>query len=213
MPLKVNEIFHSIQGESTHTGRPCVFVRLTYCSLRCEWCDSEYAFYEGVERSLDDILAIVDGYGCSLVEVTGGEPLIQKETTTLLQHLLDRGYEVLLETSGAWPVEMVPDGVKIIMDLKAPGSGMAHKNRWENLRYLDGDDEIKFVIRDRADFDWARSVVAEHDLTSRHAVLFSPVFGDLEPRQLAEWILAERLPVRMQLQIHKFIWSPTARGV
>jgi 7-carboxy-7-deazaguanine synthase len=213
MPLKVNEIFHSIQGESTHVGRPCVFVRLTYCSLRCEWCDSEYAFYEGVERSLDDILTIVDGYGCSLVEVTGGEPLIQKETTTLLQHLLDRGYEVLLETSGAWPVETVPDGVKIIMDLKAPGSGMAHKNRWENLRHLDGDDEIKFVICDRADFDWAKSVVAEHDLTSRHAVLFSPVFGDLEPRQLADWILAERLPVRMQLQIHKFIWSPTARGV
>jgi len=213
MPLKVNEIFHSIQGESTHVGRPCVFVRLTYCNLRCNFCDSEYAFYEGIERSLDEILAMVDGYGCPLVEVTGGEPLIQKETTTLLQRLLDRGYEVLLETSGAWPVETVPHGVKVIMDLKAPGSGMAHKNRWENLRHLDADDEIKFVIRDRADFDWARSVVAEHNLTLRHAVLFSPVFGDLEPRQLAEWILAERLPVRMQLQIHKFIWSPTARGV
>jgi 7-carboxy-7-deazaguanine synthase len=213
MPLKVNEIFHSIQGESTHAGRPCVFVRLTYCGLRCSYCDSEYAFYEGTERPLDEVLAIVKGYGCNLVEVTGGEPLIQKETTTFLQRLLDRGYEVLLETSGAWPVETVPEGVKIIMDLKTPGSGMVHKNRWENLPHLDGDDEIKFVICDRADFDWARSVIAEHDLSSRHTVLFSPSFGELEPRQLAEWILEAGVPVRMQLQIHKFIWSPTARGV
>jgi 7-carboxy-7-deazaguanine synthase len=213
MPLKVNEIFHSIQGESTHVGRPCVFVRLTYCNLRCTFCDSEYAFYEGVERPLDEILQIVDGYGCDLVEVTGGEPLIQKETTELLQRLLDRGYEVLLETSGAWPVDSVPDGVRIIMDLKTPGSGMAHKNRWENLRHLDRDDEIKFVICDRGDFEWARSVIAEHDLAARHAILVSPSFGEVEPRLLAEWILEERLPVRLQLQIHKFIWSPIARGV
>jgi 7-carboxy-7-deazaguanine synthase len=213
MPLKVNEIFHSIQGESTHVGRPCVFVRLTYCHLRCAFCDSEYAFYEGVERPLDEILQIVDGYGCDLVEVTGGEPLIQKETTELLQRLLDRGYEVLLETSGAWPVDSVPDGVKIIMDLKTPGSGMVHKNRWENLRHLDSDDEIKFVICDRGDFEWARSMIAEHDLAARHVVLVSPSFGEMEPRLLAEWILEEHLPARLQLQIHKFIWSPTARGV
>lgn len=213
MALKVNEIFHSIQGESTHAGRPCVFVRLTYCHLRCAYCDSEYAFYEGTERSLDEILAIVGGYGCRLVEVTGGEPLIQKETTAFLQRLLDEGYEVLLETSGAWTVEDVPDGVKIIMDLKTPGSGMGHRNRWENLPHLDQDDEIKFVICDRADFDWAKSVMEEHDLTARHAVLFSPSFDQLEPQKLAEWILAEGLTVRMQLQVHKFIWSPTARGV
>ena len=213
MALKVNEIFHSIQGESTHAGKPCVFVRLTYCHLRCKFCDSEYAFYEGTERSLEEILAIVRSYGCRLVEVTGGEPLIQKETTAFLQLLLDEGYEVLLETSGAWTVEDVPDGVKIIMDLKTPVSGMAHRNRWENLRHLDGADEIKFVICDRADFDWARSVMEEHGLASRHAVLFSPSFDQLEPRLLAEWVLAERLPVRMQLQVHKFIWSPTARGV
>ncbi len=213
MPLKVNEIFHSIQGESTHAGRPCVFVRLTYCHLRCAYCDSEYAFYEGTERTLDEILAIVDGYGCRLVEVTGGEPLIQKETTMFLQLLLDRGYEVLLETSGAWTVEDVPDGVRIIMDLKTPGSGMGHRNRWENLAHLDGDDEIKFVICDRADFEWAKSVMEEHDLAARHAVLFSPSFDELEPRLLAEWILEEALPVRMQLQMHKFIWSPTTRGV
>lgn len=213
MPLKVNEIFHSIQGESSHAGRPCVFVRLTYCSLRCSYCDTEYAFFEGEERPLEEILDEVDAYGCRLVEVTGGEPLIQKETTLLLRGLLDRGHEVLLETSGAWPLEMVPDGVKIIMDLKTPGSGMAAKNRWDNLRHLDEDDEIKFVICDRADYEWARGVVGEHDLTARHTVLFSPAFGQMPADELAGWILADRLPVRFQLQIHKFIWSPTARGV
>lgn len=213
VPLKVNEIFHSIQGESTHAGRPCVFVRLTHCNLRCRYCDTEYAFYEGTERSLDEILDIVAAYHCDLVEVTGGEPLIQQETTALLQRLLDRGYEVLLETSGAWPVDRVPDGVKIIMDLKTPGSGMVHKNRWENLRHLGGTDEIKFVICDRGDYEWARGVIAEHDLASRHAVLLSPSFDEQEPRELAEWILEDGLRVRLQLQIHKFIWSPAARGV
>jgi 7-carboxy-7-deazaguanine synthase len=213
MALKVNEIFYSIQGESTHAGRPCVFVRLTYCHLRCDFCDSEYAFYEGTERSLEEIVGLVDSYGCKLVEVTGGEPLIQRETTALLQQLLDRGYEVLLETSGAWPVEDVPAGVKIIMDLKTPGSGMGHRNRWENLRHLDADDEIKFVICDRADFDWAKSVIEEHGLAARHTVLMSPSFHQLDAQRLAEWILEEGVPVRMQLQIHKFIWSPTTRGV
>ncbi|MGH7550591.1 MAG: radical SAM protein [Gemmatimonadota bacterium] len=213
MPLKVNEIFHSIQGESSHAGRPCVFVRLTYCNLRCSFCDTEYAFFEGRERPLEEILAEVASYDCRLVEVTGGEPLIQKETTLLLERLLENGHEVLLETSGAWPVESVPDGVEIIMDLKTPGSGMVSKNRWENLRHLDGEDEIKFVICDRADYEWARGVVGEHDLTARHTVLFSPSFGQLAADDLAEWILADRLPVRLQLQMHKFIWSPTARGV
>ena len=213
MPLKVNEIFHSIQGESTHAGRPCVFVRLTYCNLRCSYCDSEYAFFEGRERPLDEILAEVARYRCRLVEVTGGEPLIQKETTTLLERLLDEGYEVLLETSGAWPVDSVPEGVRIIMDLKTPGSGMVAKNRWDNLRHLDGDDEIKFVICDRPDYEWARGVVGEHDLTARHAVLFSPSFGQLAAEDLAAWILEDRLPVRLQLQVHKLIWSPTTRGV
>lgn len=213
MALKVNEIFCSIQGESTHAGRPCVFVRLTYCDLRCRYCDTEYAFFEGVERPLEEILATVGSYGVGLVEVTGGEPLIQRESTLLLRRLLEEGYEVLLETSGAWPVETVPDGVRIVMDLKTPGSGMVARNRWENLCHLDGDDEIKFVICDRADYEWARGIVGEHGLADRHAVLFSPVFDQLEPRALAEWILADGLPVRMQLQLHKLIWSPTARGV
>ncbi len=213
MPLRINEIFHSIQGESTHAGRPCVFVRLTYCDLRCRWCDTEYAFFEGAERSIDEIVAEVARYGCPLVEVTGGEPLIQRETTVLLSRLLEAGHEVLLETSGAWSVEDVPDGVRIIMDLKTPGSGMVARNRWENLRHLDAADEIKFVICDREYYEWARGVVGEHGLVERHAVLFSPAWGEIDPAELADWILADRLPVRMQLQIHKHIWSPTARGV
>ena len=213
MPLRVNEIFYSIQGESTHAGRPCVFVRLTYCSLRCTYCDSEYAFFEGTERPLDEIVAEVTRYGCRLVEITGGEPLIQRETNELMRRLLAAGHEVLLETSGAWSVEDVPEGVRVIMDLKTPGSGMVARNRWENLRHLDADDEIKFVLCDRADYEWARGIVGEHGLTERHVVLFSPAWGEVDPAELAEWILADRLSVRMQLQIHKYIWSPTARGV
>ena len=213
MPLRVNKIFHSIQGESTHAGRPCVFVRLTYCDLRCSFCDTEYAFFEGTERPLDDIVGEVGRYDCRLVEVTGGEPLIQRETIALLERLLAAGHEVLLETSGAWPVEEVPPGVRIIMDLKTPGSGMVARNRWENLGHLDADDEIKFVICDRADYEWARGVLGEHGLADRHAVLFSPAWDGLDPAELAAWILADGLPVRLQLQLHKHIWSPTARGV
>jgi 7-carboxy-7-deazaguanine synthase len=211
--LKVNEIFYSIQGESTHAGRPCVFVRLTYCNLRCTYCDTEYAFYRGSERSIDEILEEVGAYRCRLVEVTGGEPLIQRETTQLLERLLEEGYEVLLETSGAWPIEHVPDRVRIIMDFKTPGSGMVASNRWQNLQHLDSDDEIKFVVCDRADYEWARGVIGEHDLTARHSVLLSPSHGELDPRLLSEWVLTDGLPVRVQLQIHKFIWSPSARGV
>lgn len=213
MALKVNEIFYSIQGESTHAGRPCVFVRLTYCNLRCTYCDTEYAFYRGSERSIDEILEEVGAYRCRLVEVTGGEPLIQRETTQLLERLLEEGYEVLLETSGAWPIEHVPDRVRIIMDFKTPGSGMVASNRWQNLQGLDSDDEIKFVVCDRADYEWARGVIGEHDLTARHSVLLSPSHGELDPRLLSEWVLTDGLPVRVQLQIHKFIWSPSARGV
>lgn len=213
MALKVNEIFHSIQGESSRAGQPCVFVRLTYCNLRCTYCDTAYAFFEGEPRSIDEIMAEVNAYGCRLVEVTGGEPLIQQETVGLLDRLLAEDYEVLLETSGAWPVENVPDGVRIIMDLKTPGSGMAGKNRWENLSHLDPDDEIKFVLTDRADYEWARGIVIERGLAQGHAVHFSPAWGEIDPRELSEWILADRLPVRLQLQLHKLIWSPATRGV
>lgn len=211
--MRVTELFHSIQGESTFAGRPCVFVRLTGCPLRCTWCDSEYTFHGGVEVPLEDLLARVRAYQCPLVEITGGEPLHQPEALTLTRCLCDEGYTVLIETSGALDVTPVDARAHLILDVKCPGSGMSGRMRWENLRVLRDKDEVKFVIKDRADYDWARSVVQAHDLTARCTVLFAPVFGELEPRQLAEWVLADRVPVRFQMQLHKYIWDPNMRGV
>jgi 7-carboxy-7-deazaguanine synthase len=212
--LTINEIFHSIQGESTHAGRPCVFVRLTACDLRCSWCDTAYAFTEGRKMSLEDVLADVESRGEKLVEITGGEPLLQKEVYPLMEALLARGHEVLLETGGHVPLTAVPAGVKKILDVKCPGSGEADRNHWDNLAALGPQDEVKFVISDREDYDYARRVLAEHNLAGRvGAVHFSPVHGVFEPRVLAEWVLADRLPVRVQLQLHKYIWAPTTRGV
>jgi 7-carboxy-7-deazaguanine synthase len=212
--LTVNEIFHSIQGESTHAGRPCVFVRLTACNLRCSWCDTPYAFHEGQKMTVDEVVDRVREYGCRVVEVTGGEPLLQQDVYPLMERLLADGREVLLETGGHMSVAAVPAGVARIIDVKCPGSGEAEKMDWSNLDRLTPRDEVKFVLRDRADYDYARDVAARHDLPSRcAAVLFSPVHGVLEPRQLAEWILADRLPVRLQLQAHKYIWDAQTRGV
>lgn len=212
--LRVNEIFLSIQGESTHAGRPCVFVRLTGCNLRCAWCDTEYAFYDGRQMEVRDIVDQVRGYGCDLVEVTGGEPLLQKGIYALFDALLAQGWTVMVETSGERDLSRVDRRVIKIMDLKCPGSGESERNRWSNLESLTPRDEVKFVIADRADYEWARGVTRDHDLAAQvNAVLMSPVFGGLEPARLAAWILEDRLPVRMQLQLHKFVWSPTARGV
>jgi 7-carboxy-7-deazaguanine synthase len=212
--LTVNEIFHSIQGESTFAGEPCVFVRLTACDLRCSWCDTPYAFYEGRKMSVDEVLQEVDRYDCQLVEVTGGEPLLQADVYPLMTRLLARGRTVLLETGGHRTIEHVPSGVIRIMDIKCPGSGESDKNAWENLAHLSSEDQVKFVIKDRADYEFARDVVTREALPGRvAAVLFSPVHGVLASRDLAEWILADRLPVRLQLQAHKFIWSPDTRGV
>jgi 7-carboxy-7-deazaguanine synthase len=212
--LTITEIFHSIQGESTHAGRPCVFVRLTACDLRCSWCDTPYAFTEGRKMSLEDVLADVASRGENLVEITGGEPLLQKDVYPLMDALLARGHEVLLETGGHVPLTQVPPAVKKIVDVKCPGSGEADRNHWDNLAAVGHDDEVKFVIKDRADYDYAKRVVAEHGLADRvRAVHFSPVHGVLEARVLAEWVLADRLPVRVQLQLHKYIWSATTRGV
>jgi 7-carboxy-7-deazaguanine synthase len=212
--LTINEIFHSIQGESTHTGRPCVFVRLTACDLRCSWCDTPYAFTEGRKMPVEDVVAQVESFGCDLVEITGGEPLLQRDVYPLMQRLLEAGRSVMLETGGHLSIADVPPGVIRIVDVKCPGSGESAKNHWANLDLLTQADEVKFVIQDRADYEFARGVVAAHDLVERtRAVLFSPVHGGLPAKDLAAWILADKLEVRLQLQAHKYIWGADVRGV
>ncbi len=211
--MRITEVFHSIQGESSYAGQPCVFVRLTGCPLRCTWCDTTYAFHGGQDGSIDDVLAKVHSYGCRLVEVTGGEPLAQPESLPLMARLCDAGYTVLLETSGAIDIAPVDPRVHVILDIKCPGSDMTDRMHWPNLSRLAAKDEAKFVLADRADYDWARETLARYELANRCTVLFSPVFGSLDMRELAEWILADRLPVRFQLQMHKYIWAPDMRGV
>lgn len=211
--LRINEIFHSIQGEGTRAGLRCVFVRLTGCHLRCVWCDTEYAFHEGDWISLDEILAQVRAFRCPVVEVTGGEPLLQPAVYPLLSRLADEYATVMIETSGAVSIADVDPRVIRIMDLKCPGSGECERNHWPNIELLTPRDEVKFVLADRADYDWAADVLRRYDLLRRCPVLFSPVHGQLEPLDLATWILADRLDVRVGLQLHKLIWSPDARGV
>jgi 7-carboxy-7-deazaguanine synthase len=212
--LTINEIYLSVQGESTHVGRPCVFVRLTACNLRCRWCDTPYAFSGGRRMSVDEIVAEVSRHDCRLVEITGGEPLLQAHVHDLMERLVRDGYEVLLETGGHMPIDDVPDEVVTIVDVKCPASGEAAAMHWPNLDRLSPKDEVKFVIQDRADFDYASDVVRRYGLAARTAaVLFSPVFGVLAPEELVGWILEERVPARLQLQAHKYIWSPDRRGV
>ena len=212
--LTIHEIFYSIQGESTYAGRPCVFVRLTACDLRCSWCDTPYAFHEGHKRSLDDVLAEVDRLNCPLVEVTGGEPLLQDDVYPLLRSLLDRGSTVLLETGGHRSTADVPAAVVTILDVKCPGSGEAHRNDWSNIERLRPHDEVKFVVQDREDYEFARDVITKHRLEQRAAAVhLSPVHGVMDLRLLSEWVLADRLPARVQVQLHKYIWDPDTRGV
>jgi 7-carboxy-7-deazaguanine synthase len=212
--LVVNEIFLSIQGESTHAGRPCAFVRLTGCSLRCDWCDTSYAFYEGRRMALGEVVDQIDGFGCDLVEVTGGEPLLQEGVYALVSELLARGHTVMIETSGACDVSRLDARALKIMDFKCPASGEMERNLWTNLEYLTARDEVKFVVTDRADYEWARDVIRRHRLAERvKAVLLSCAFGRLEPARLAAWMLEDRLPARLQLQLHKLLWPPDARGV
>ena len=211
--LTVNEIFHSIQGESTRAGQPCVFVRLTACDLRCTWCDTAYAFHEGRKMSVDEVLQAVDEYGCPLVEITGGEPLLQDEVYPLMDRLLHGGHTVMLETGGHRLIDRVPAAVVKVVDVKCPGSGESAKNEWRNLEMLAPHDEVKFVIADRADYEFARDVVLWKMQVSPAAILFSPVHGVLDPKTLSEWVLSDRLAVRVQLQLHKFIWHPATRGV
>lgn len=211
--VRLTEIYASIQGESTHVGKPCVFVRTTGCNLRCTWCDSAFTFHGGEWWDLDAVLAKVAEHGIRTVEVTGGEPLLQKTTIPLLQRLVDAGYEVLLETSGSLSIADVPEAVHVILDLKPPDSGEVERNHWPNVELLRRHHEVKFVIASRGDFEWARDVVRARSLADRCVVLFSPAWGKVALPDLATWILEERLPVRYQLQLHKVVWDPEARGV
>jgi len=211
--LSINEIFYSIQGESSRMGLPCIFVRLAFCNLRCAWCDSEYTFYEGKDISLAELLDQVSEYDCRLVEVTGGEPLAQENVIPFMKALCDRGYEVLLETSGSLDISHVDSRVRRIVDIKCPGSGMVARNRYKNIELLTPQDEVKFVIKDRHDYEWAKNMIGEHGLMGRCPILMSPVFGELENVHLSEWILDDGLNVRFQIQMHKYIWDPQQRGV
>jgi 7-carboxy-7-deazaguanine synthase len=213
--LRVTEIFRSIQGESTHAGRPCTFVRLTGCPMRCVWCDSEYTFTGGEHMSIDAVMAQVHAFGCNLVEVTGGEPLAQKEAFKLIERLCNEGFEVLIETGGYVSTAGLDARAKVILDVKCPASGEEPRNDWSNLERLRADrDEVKFVIADEGDWHYAKKVIEKYDLQTRaHAVLISPAWEQIDLQQLANWIAASGLNVRMQLQLHKYIWGPEVKGV
>ena len=208
MSLRITEIFFSLQGEARTVGRPIVFVRLTGCPLRCVWCDTEYSFQGGERMSLEEVLAQVAAHPTTYVTVTGGEPLAQPECIPLMQALCDKGYQVSLETSGAMAIDKVDDRVEVVLDLKAPDSGESHRNLWENIPLLKAKDQVKFVLASRKDYQWARMQLDKYQLQNRvDDVLFSPVWGQLEPAQLAEWIIEDGLPVRFQLQLHKVLWQ------
>lgn len=213
MTLKINEIFYSIQGESSMMGIPCVFIRLTYCNLRCSYCDTEYAFYDGKDMAIEDIITEVKKYDCNLVEITGGEPLVQENVNDLMKQLCDKGYEVMIETGGSITIKDIDKRVKIIMDLKTPSSKMMNKNLYENIDFLKKGDEVKFVIGNSEDYNWSKEIINKYNLTEKAVVLMSPVFNELQNIELAKWILDDKLKVRFQIQLHKYIWHPETRGV
>ena len=213
MNLKINEIYFSVQGESSYSGLPCIFVRLTYCNLRCTYCDSEYSFYEGKKMKIVDILKEIKKYSCNLVEVTGGEPLLQKNCINLLNELVKNKYDVLLETSGSLSISDVPNKVINIIDFKCPSSKMDSKNMWDNINYLKKNDEIKFVIGDRNDYEWTKQKIKEFELNQICDILISPVYGQIEPKEIVNWILEDNLKVRFQIQMHKEIWPADKKGV
>ena len=211
--LKINEIYASIQGESSHTGLPCIFIRLTGCNLRCTWCDTAYAFHKGDDLTVEETIQKVETFSLPLVEITGGEPLMQEEVYPLMDKLLETGYRVMLETGGALPIDKVPEKVIKILDIKCPGSGEDKKNHLKNLKLLAPHDEVKFVLLDRADYEWSRDLLKKLALPSSIQILFSPVFDKLDLKDLSEWILEDRLPVRLQTQLHKVIWNKNTTGV
>tara|TARA_Y100001970_G_C14139135_1_gene806089 strand:+ start:594 stop:1235 length:642 start_codon:yes stop_codon:yes gene_type:complete len=205
--IKVNEIYHSIQGESTFSGMPCIFIRLTYCNLRCTYCDSEYAFYDGDDLTINEILDKIEKYSCNLVEVTGGEPLLQKECIALLEKLVEKKYEVMLETSGSLPVDTVPLEVKKIIDFKCPSSNMEEKNLWSIMNNVSKHDEIKFVIGDKNDFQWAYDKIKKYNIENKCTILFSPVYDKIDYKNIVKWMLDSNVKARFQIQTHKHIWG------
>ncbi len=211
--MVINEIFKSIQGESSYAGLPCCFIRLTGCNLKCSYCDTSYAFHDGQEMNISSIISNIDNSGIKLVEITGGEPLLQKETPLLIETLLKKKFSVLVETNGSVDIGIVPSKAVIIMDLKCPGSGMSDRMKWENIEKLSRKDEIKFVIGDRRDYLWAIEKIREYELDKKSHILFSSVCGKLEPKTLVKWIMEDNLNVRFQLQLHKYIWGADAKGV
>ena len=213
MSLKVNEIYFSIQGESTYAGRPCIFIRLTYCNLRCTYCDTEYAFYKGKDMAISEIMNEIKQWNCHLVEVTGGEPLFQDECIKLLNEILKENYEVMLETGGSLPISKVPEEIIKIVDFKCPSSGMKKHNLWLIVEDLMNHDEVKFVIGNREDYEWAKEKIEEYQLSEKCTILLSPIFNKIDPEMIVEWILEDSLPVRFQMQIHKYIWKPEKKGV
>ena len=213
MKLKINEIFYSIQGESSYTGLPCIFIRLTYCNLRCSYCDTEYAFHNGSDMLINQILKHIDKYPANLVMVTGGEPLLQKDCISLMDELLKNKYSVMLETSGSLPLNKVPKKVVKIVDFKCPTSNMKHKNNWNIITDIDKKDEIKFVIGNREDYNWSKDMIKEYDLDKICPILFSPVYDKINIEKLSKWILDDGLSVRLQMQLHKYIWGADKKGV
>lgn len=211
--LRVTEIYKSIQGEGSHAGYPCVFVRLTGCNLRCTWCDTEYGYNGGSDMTIDEVLNKVSELKCNLVEITGGEPLLQEQTPELTRTLLSNGYKVLLETAGSIEISSISEEVIRIVDMKCPASGMTDKNLYKNLDLVTDKDEVKFVIKDKADFEWAAELISKHELDKKTNILFSPVFGDMNEEQLAEWVLESGIQARFQVQLHKIIWGPDRTGV
>lgn len=211
--MKIHEIYQSIQGESTYAGQPCVFVRTSGCNLRCRWCDTEEAFESGEEKTLESIFRTVVDFACPLLEITGGEPLLQPETLILIRDFLDEGYTVLLETGGSLPIHAVDARAIVILDIKCPSSGMSDTMHWENLAVLKKNDEVKFVIADEADYLWAKTILNTYQSLAGKVIHFSPAFGEMNPQTLADWILKDRLAVRLQMQLHKLIWDPSMKGV
>ena len=213
MSLKINEIYYSIQGESSYSGLPCVFIRLTYCNLRCSYCDTEYAFYEGKDLEIKQILKEVNSYKCNLIEITGGEPLLQKNCITLIDELEKNNKKVLIETSGSLSIKNISKNTHIILDLKCPSSNMKNKNLWENLNYIKKTDEIKFVVGDKIDYDWSKKIIKKYDLENKCLLLMSPVYDKIDKEKIISWILKDNLNIRFQIQLHKEIWDKNKKGV